>query len=248
MALPNRVKSNIALGIAALLAVLLAASAASVLTVGHRAASVESAPRGAPADVPDGSPFPYVDWEYWLGVNPAIVGWVSVPGTNIDQPIVQESPHAVGHWLWHNVYGEWSYAGVPYLDAECAGQGLDGPNSVVLGHNMGWNSDMFADFARYADAGYAAGHRTILLQTPQWRKKLVVQASHTFPGWSAIKRVAFADGGDFRRWWEERFAECGVKLAGGAAETEHLYTFATCSYFNWQDERTVVYACEQATG
>ena len=30
---------------------------------------------------PDG--FPIVDWGYWEEVNPAVIGWVTIPGTNV---------------------------------------------------------------------------------------------------------------------------------------------------------------------
>ena len=60
----------------------------------ERAAGVEPSPfsgNAAESESPDG--FPTVDWEYWLSVNPDIVAWVSVAGTEIDYPVAVSYTH-----------------------------------------------------------------------------------------------------------------------------------------------------------
>lgn len=67
-----------------------------------------------------------VDWGYWQGVNPDIIGWVTVPGAGIDYPIVQAHEGDPDHYLRYDVYGGWNYHGVPYLHWKCADDGLLG--------------------------------------------------------------------------------------------------------------------------
>lgn len=83
----HKVKSRIAMGICGILLV-----AAGVL--GFTLWSMEQAgnpsPGGEAREVSlDPYGFPEVDWDYWKSVNPDVIGWVTVPGTNIDSPIVQ---------------------------------------------------------------------------------------------------------------------------------------------------------------
>lgn len=59
--------------------------------------------------------FPEVDWEYWKSVNPDVIAWVTVPGTNIDSPIVQAHSSDPEYYLHHDVYGKYNVYGCPYL-------------------------------------------------------------------------------------------------------------------------------------
>ena len=81
--------------------------------------------------------FPTVDWAYWQGVNPDVIGWITVPGTTINSPIVQAPTDDPDFYLSHDVYGNYNIYGAIYLDAECAEAGLDSRNAVILGHHSG---------------------------------------------------------------------------------------------------------------
>lgn len=82
-----------------------------------------------------------VDWGYWQGVNPDIIGWVTVPGAGIDYPIVQAHEGDPDHYLRYDVYGGWNYHGVPYLHWKCADVGL-------LGAGNAWCSATISTTAR----------------------------------------------------------------------------------------------------
>ena len=162
-----KVKGGIAVAVATACAVTLLATATTLTAIGHRGAHpspnpTDSAPDDSP---PDG--FSEVDWDYWEGLNPDIVGWIAIPGTAIDLPIVQARADDPHFYLDHDVFGESNYVGCPYVDADCARCGglLACPNSVVCGHNMGWNDEMFGDLERYAEADFAAESRTSSSET-----------------------------------------------------------------------------------
>lgn len=132
-----------------------------------------------------------VDWEYWLSVNPDIVAWVSVPGTEIDYPVVQASADDPTFYLNHDVYRKWNPYGCPYLDAGCADLGIDSPLALMFAHHMS-DGSMFSAFASYSDAEFAEAHDEILLQTPEEKIRLKVIAVDVVDSDVEYKRLEFA--------------------------------------------------------
>ena len=188
--------------------------------------------------------FPVVDWEYWLSVNPDIAAWVSVPGTDIDYPVVQASAADPTFYLDHDVYRGWNPYGCPYLDAGCAERGIDSPLALMLAHHMN-DGSMFSAFASYSDIGFAEAHSEILLQTPEGKMRLSVIAADIVDSNTEYKRLDFAGTGDFDSWLGRLLAEADVVLDGDA-RAESVKAFCTCSYGRWNGhERTIVYACEK---
>ena len=242
----TKIKSRIAL-----MAAITAFIAAGVLLVWlcgihGRAADVDPSPvlghiETSAAD--DG--FPAVDWDYWLSVNPDIVAWVTVPGTNIDYPIVQASSGDPTFYLDHDVDRGWNPYGCPYLDADCAELGLDSPVALMFAHHMN-DGSMFSAFASFSDASFANAHSEILLQTPEEKMRLSVIAADVVDSSREGKRLRFADDDELDSWLEELLTEADVVL-NGDAQADSVKAFCTCSYGEWSShERTIVYAQEEA--
>ena len=209
--------------------------------VHSRAVDIDPSPvSNTPLECEADDGFPVVDWEYWLTVNPDIVAWVSVPGTDIDYPVVQASAADPTFYLDHDVYRGWNPYGCPYVDAACDGVG--GMSAVVFGHNMGGGFvAMFADFARYSDEAFARSHPTIELQTPNGAMELSVSAVDVIDGSENAKRTDFSSADEMRAWYAQRFEECDVRISNDENASQ-LFTFVTCSYTTYANERTLVYA------
>ena len=89
------------------------------------------------------------------------VGWLRIEGTAINYPVMQ-SKDDPEFYLHHAVSGEYSYPGVPFLDARCE-PGVSN-NLIIYGHNMK-NGTMFHDLRYYASKDYWQSHRRISLAT-----------------------------------------------------------------------------------
>lgn len=186
----------------------------------------DPSPIAKPAE-PAGDGFPKVNWDKWLAVNGDVVGWVTVPGTKVNHPIVQASPSDPERYLHTSVYGSWSAYGAPFLDADCAEEGLTGSaNAIVYGHHMN-DGSVFSAFASFTDAGFREKHSPVLLQTPdggKWRLTPV-----------KVERVNA----------ESAEASADDEVAG----LDRCVTFVTCSYGTWANERTLVHcSLEQVAG
>ena len=84
----TNIKQRFAIMVAVTALVGAAALGLWLFSIHDRAADVDPSPILADASGSDAASdgAPTVDWEFWLSVNPDIVAWVSVPGTDIDYP------------------------------------------------------------------------------------------------------------------------------------------------------------------
>lgn len=206
----------------------------------ERAAS----PLPSSMQVTDVDGFPNIDWDYWKGINPDVIGWITIPGTKVDYPIVQAHSDDPLFYLNHDVTGQWNFMGCPYLDAQCEEEGLEYcMNAVVFAHNLGCGDDsMFAAVARFLDDSFAWQHRAILVQTPDSKTIYSLLGAQCIPGNTEAKRVNFDDAASLSEWLEERLGECATRITAPERTESRILTLCTCSYNYWDDERTLAYA------
>ena len=250
----RKTRAKIAFVIAGVLAVCVIGAVAAVSYFHDRAATFEPSPALSADDTEreQAEQGFSVDWEYWQGVNPDIVAWIRIPGTEVSSPIVQAQPDDPDYYLDHDVYGSYNPYGAVYLDAGCKEMGLFGSrNAVIFGHHMN-DGSMFADVADYSDWDFADTHKEILIYTPQGNRTYTVQAAEVISGNEQLKRVAFQNEADFITYYAERFDNCDMKYASDISAVEqsgHVLTLCTCSYLHWDNERTLVYAaCDETIG
>lgn len=177
-----------------------------------------------------------IDWDSMPG---EVIAWVEVPGTDIDEPIVQAAADCPDRYLHDDVFGEGGY-GTPYIDCDCS---LEGPLTIVYGHHMS-DGSVFADFADFSDAGYAGEHRTIYLYTRAdgQRHELQCIAVNVIDASCESLQTRFKDEKAFDGYVAACLGESEVTLEKPDS-ISHLFAFATCSY-ETRNSRTVVYAVE----
>lgn len=191
---------------------------------------------------PSGNDPSNIDWGYWQNVNPDVVGWIIVPRTGVSQPVVQARRDNPTFYLSHDVYGNWNPFGAVYLDASIEGLGFSAPNVLILGHNVsGPASGMFAELTQYANEDFAASHRSVLILTPEGRHRFEVFASDVVDARETDALTAFASHDVFTAYVDACVQSANVLLEAPQAP-ERIMTLATCSYSQWEDERTLVFA------
>lgn len=89
-------------------------------------------------DFPEGMNIKYAEL---YAANQDLVGWLKVPGTNIDTAVLhcpQDRDNSEGEedfYLHHNFYKQYDKYGNAYLESTCTGLTLD-RNNTIYGHNM----------------------------------------------------------------------------------------------------------------
>ena len=249
----GKTKSRIAFTVAAFL-LLAACALAFLLFRFYRDASPSPSPNATAGSEDTQSQtaegeFPTVDWDYWKGVNADVIGWITIPGTDIDHPILQAHADDPDYYLHHDVYGNYNPLGAIFLDAECEAEGFQSPNAVILGHSLklGGVTKCFGNIKNYKDKGYASDHRTVLIQTPEIRMRYLVRFANIVKGWEPTKRTTFAGETDFRDWYDSSRDSAAMVLDADAEPTQ-VISLVSCSYNYWkQNERTVVTTSKDET-
>ena len=172
----------------------------------------------------------------WSSLPDSVIAWVEVPGTNIDQPIVQATPDAPNAYLYRDALGQGNY-GTPYIDCDCS---LTSPFVMVYGHHMS-DGSAFADFANFIDEAYAREHSRIIIYQ-RCGETLDLEACAVDVVNANQERLVIPEDKDFKG----RIGGSDLILDEDA-ETGKLWTIATCSY-QTRNSRTIVYAVDSVSG
>lgn len=82
--------------------------------------------------------------------NNDLVGWITVPNTSIDHPVVQAKDNE--YYLRKSFYKIYDRRGTIFMDYECNPKELD-KNTIIYGHNY-LDSTMFSDLEKYKDLDF----------------------------------------------------------------------------------------------
>ena len=174
-----------------------------------------------------------------ISTNSDYVGWLSIPGTVINYPVMF-SPSEPERYLHLDYYKQYSYSGTPFLDARC--DPYDG-NLIIYGHNM-INGTMFGSLMRYRNMDYLNGHKTVYLEQPNgvhvFEIISVVTLEKDDP-WYRFLHAADAD--EEAAWIGDLERKSGVHTGSTPIGTERLLTLSTCTG-NRKSERMIVVAKE----
>ena len=230
----SKTKSTITFVLAGILLAACIGAAGLLIQSRSAATSFDPSPVLDVEDATDG--FPAVDWKYWQEVNPDVVGWITVPGTAIDYPVVQAHAAAPAWYLSHDVYGNWNIYGCPYLDADCEEEDFSSQVAYVFAHHMD-DGSMFAPLASL-DLDECS---EILLQTPEEKMRLKICAVDIVNAWSELKQIDFPSDMAFQEWMRDvpGRADTVIEIP---EDVDSVKAFVTCSYNYWSNERTIVYA------
>lgn len=95
------------------------------------------------------------------GYNSDFVGWIRVPGTEINYPVMQ-SPDSPNYYLRRNFEKAYSNLGTPYLQENCDIRTCD--NLIIYGHHM-LDGGMFSDLEVYKKRKFFQQHKYVRFDT-----------------------------------------------------------------------------------
>ena len=131
--------------------------------------------------------------------NPDCVGWINIPDTGIDYPVMY-TPDDPEHYLRRDFSGASASHGTPFLDGRNLAQ-AEGQNLILYGHNM-MDGSMFKPLISYLEPSFRETHQEISLELSekQYRYEVlaVVETSTTSPFYTFTSLADPTAASDFR--------------------------------------------------
>ena len=179
-------------------------------------------------------------------INSEICGWITVPGTRIDDPVLQGNKNETHFYLDHNYKREKSKYGSIFLDPIC--QLSENPkNCVIYGHHMA-DGQMFADLMKFSSLDFYKQNPLISFETiydrnAKWKIFSVFKTNTLASQGKIFYYVVsdFADNNSFLDYVSQIRKRSLLDIPVDVNENDKLITLSTCSY-EFQDFRTVVVA------
>ena len=175
-------------------------------------------------------------------VNEDICGWLYIPDTNVNFPVLQGKSNK--QYLFQSYKKEYLTAGSIFVDYRCKADFTD-KNTVIYGHNM-HNGSMFGGLKKYKSEEYREAHPYVYLmkEGDRWNKYEIIAyfqaavsgAVYDLPLESDCPEEEF----DLLKKTiaDENIYSCSADLS----KSDRLITLSTCTQDSRNDVRVVVIA------
>ncbi len=203
--------------------------------------------------LPDGTPYTKTqDFAELKSINPDIVGWIDIPNTAINYPVLMSDQDGFDYqyYLHRNYDGSYLYAGSIFIDYRST-EGVKSRNIITHGHKMN-DGTMYHDLINYGaytgDLDYYKKAPTLFFNTPEGGvEQWVIFAFY--------KTNTLERHGDFFNYFHGEFSSdaqfmnyvYNVKIRSlfdipvPVNEDDQIITLSTCSH-EYTDFRTVMVA------
>lgn len=185
-----------------------------------------------------GDPFDrFIDFDALKQMNPDIKGWVYVPGTSIDYPILVGRTDT--EYLYKNYKGRYSSIGAIF---SYAGVDVTYDSHVCLfGHNM-ISGKMFSELRKYKEEGYALDRLKAYVYTPDRTKELslvsVFSCNKKDPIFEVVNKRADSSDVTLLNSVRDRSLVRTPEITNYSGQ---IYSLATCDGYNGTSKRMTVH-------
>lgn len=170
-----------------------------------------------------------LDWEGLKKENEDIYGWVYIPGTQVDYPLLQH-PTDDSYYLVHNLDGSEGYPGCIYTESRNKKDFTD-PNTILYGHNMK-DGSMFGSLHNFEEASFFEGHRYAFLYTEEQTFVYDLFAAYEFSDDHLLYAYDFTTEKGYQEYLDMVFEirDMGAHFREGTEVTaeDKILTMSTC--------------------
>lgn len=175
-------------------------------------------------------------------VNRDVKGWITIPGTVIDDPVLCPPKNQPDYYLTHDWEGNQTKYGSIFLYSGSSAQ----KNIILYGHSMK-DGRMFAPLLYYPEPGFYSLHPVISFQLGSdkafWKIFAVVK-TNTDPSQGEpfdYQKTKFASSKSFSDFLGQVRMRSVLNVPVDVKTTDTLLTLSTCSY-EFDGFRTVIFA------
>lgn len=132
-----------------------------------------------------------INWAKLREINPDILAWIIIPGTDVNYPIVQTTDNST--YLRKTFEGNENACGTIFMNTYNRSDFSD-LNTVLYGHNMR-NGSMFAVINKYKKEEFYKEHDEVWVLTPFWERKYKIISAHEATDGQETYTIEFGPGG-----------------------------------------------------
>lgn len=179
-----------------------------------------------------------IDFEELKQINEDIVGWIYIPETPIDYPIVQNNYD--DEYLSKDYTGTYSIVGSIFMRTSVKAD-FTGQHTILYGHNL-VDNQMFGWLSEYASSDVKKSHPSIYIYLSD--KKVLrgdVYSAYECADRTDTYRTQFNSVKEFRQW-KEMVATLG-NVPNQGIDARQILTLSTCT--DRGDARFVVHSALQ---
>lgn len=171
-------------------------------------------------------------------LNDETVGWLNVPGTNIDYPVVKAKDNA--YYLRHNFKKEKDYNGWVFMNYLNSAEMLD-KNTIIFAHNRYYSNIMFGTLNKVGKKTWYQNIKNNLITYSDINKEMKweVFAAYTVPVTDDYLETNFSTDEDFNNFIKMIRSRSVISSDLEIKNTDKILTLSTCADIN---TRFVVHA------
>ena len=158
-------------------------------------------------------------------INPDVVGWIRVPDTKIDYPLVQGTDN--DFYLKHTWQGNANSVGTIFMDFNSSPD-LTDFNTLIYGHNMRSGS-MFASLRNYSQQSYFDDHPYIYLLVDNGVFRFEVFSSYRAELDASAYGQSFQQQETRQKFLQDALDQSAIETGITPGIRDRILTLSTCS-------------------
>lgn len=182
-----------------------------------------------------------VDFETLTEKYPDVYAWITIPGTDIDYPVVQREEDN-SYYLNHTVEGDKKIEGAIFTE-DYNRKDFTDPNTVIYGHNMK-NGSMFRQLHNYDDRRFFQENREVLIYQPGTIFHYQIFAAYVFDNRHLMLSYDFSNPDVYEAYidsvFERKGMESNIDDSLEVTRDDKIITLSTCN--GNDDQRYIVQA------
>lgn len=169
-----------------------------------------------------------IDWEGLKAINSDIVGWIYLPDTNINYPVVKGSDNT--YYLNHAYDKTPIHYGAIFMDTNTDFDS-GALNTFIYGHNV-WHGTMFRELENYSSESFYRDHPVFYYYTPNHKYKCSIISFYMDTFDADTYKYDYADREHFEDYLKQIKQKSKYVTDQSIDNVERIISLYTCSYEN----------------
>lgn len=174
----------------------------------------------------------YIDFDALWKINPDISGWLYIPGTKIDYPILIGKTDET--YLHRDYTDAYSYAGSVFAYAN-TNLNMDS-HTCLFGHNM-ISGQMFGGLKKYKNQTYAKEHAKMYLYTPNKTRECTLVSVFGCRNTDLIFDTEKSEEREDTTLLQTTLKDRSILQLADPETNGQIYTLATCNGYRGSNQR-----------